>query len=94
MNETLQAELDRAREQLDRAVAEYEEAVANPDVIQEDRDAAAQRVGTARVRVTQLEDAIARAEAGGYGVCERCGTAIPEERLEALPDATTCVNCS
>jgi len=26
--------------------------------------------------------------------CEKCGTPIPAERLEALPDTTTCVNCS
>ncbi|MBN2103957.1 TraR/DksA C4-type zinc finger protein [bacterium] len=26
--------------------------------------------------------------------CEFCGKEIPEERLEILPDATTCVECS
>ena len=26
--------------------------------------------------------------------CEKCGTPIPPERLEVLPDTTTCVNCS
>lgn len=92
--ETMRRELERAQEVLDRAVAEYEEAVANPDVIQEDRDAAAQRVGTARTQATQLEEALMRAESGGYGVCEKCGATIPEERLEALPGATTCVSCS
>jgi DnaK suppressor protein len=28
---------------------------------------------------------------GGYGVCEVCGEAIPEGRLEARPWATRCV---
>jgi hypothetical protein len=28
------------------------------------------------------------------GVCEICGKKIPKERLEFLPDTTTCVKCS
>lgn len=40
-----------------------------------------------------VEHALARLEAGGYGQCERCGKAIPIERLEALPYATLCVTC-
>ncbi len=30
---------------------------------------------------------------GGYGVCERCGRPIGDERLAALPSATRCVAC-
>ena len=26
--------------------------------------------------------------------CKKCGDAIPEGRLEILPNTTTCVNCS
>jgi RNA polymerase-binding transcription factor DksA len=37
--------------------------------------------------------ALARMDAGTFGSCERCGNAIPEERLEALPTATLCVAC-
>lgn len=28
------------------------------------------------------------------GLCEICGSPIPEERLEFLPETTTCVKCS
>ena len=31
---------------------------------------------------------------GNYGVCESCGVAIPIARLEVLPYATMCVDCS
>jgi DnaK suppressor protein len=41
----------------------------------------------------QAEHARARIAEGGYGVCEDCSTKIAPERLEALPDATRCVNC-
>lgn len=26
--------------------------------------------------------------------CERCGSEIPKERIEALPDVTLCINCA
>ena len=40
-----------------------------------------------------IDSALARVEAGSYGMCERCGHAIAHERLEALPWATKCIEC-
>ncbi|AGL15540.1 TraR/DksA family transcriptional regulator [Actinoplanes sp. N902-109] len=44
-------------------------------------------------RITQVERAIERLGEGNYGWCERCGNAIPVERLAAFPVATRCVSC-
>ena len=44
-------------------------------------------------RITQVERAIDRVGEGNYGYCERCGNAIPVERLAAFPSATLCVSC-
>jgi DnaK suppressor protein len=44
-------------------------------------------------RITQVERAMERLDDGSYGWCERCGTAIPVERLAAFPSATLCVSC-
>jgi len=44
-------------------------------------------------RITQVERAIERLGEGHYGYCERCGNAIPVERLAAFPSATLCVHC-
>lgn len=44
-------------------------------------------------RINQVERALERLEEGSYGWCERCGTAIPVERLAAFPSATLCVSC-
>ena len=44
-------------------------------------------------RITQVERAIDRLGEGNYGYCERCGNAIPVERLAAFPSATLCVHC-
>jgi DnaK suppressor protein len=90
----LRADLDTANDQLARLVAEYEQLLSDPDTIQEDRDTTAQLVTQARAMVARAETALERAEAGRYGTCERCGAPIAEERLAALPDATTCVACA
>jgi DnaK suppressor protein len=42
----------------------------------------------------KVRHALSRIESGGYGICERCGNAIPVERLDALPYSTLCVSCA
>ena len=44
-------------------------------------------------RINQVERAIDRLGEGNYGYCEKCGNAIPVERLAAFPSATLCVSC-
>jgi DnaK suppressor protein len=41
----------------------------------------------------QVREALARLDAGTYGTCVACGTTLPDERLEARPEAARCVNC-
>ena len=41
----------------------------------------------------QGEHALARIDAGTYGVCESCGQPIGKARLQAFPRATLCVAC-
>jgi RNA polymerase-binding transcription factor DksA len=48
----------------------------------------------AEARVGEIDAALARVDAGTYGVCEVCGAPIPPERLEARPAAATCVRCA
>ena len=43
--------------------------------------------------LASIDAALGRIEDGSYGRCERCGEAISEERLEALPYATKCIEC-
>ena len=43
--------------------------------------------------VHEIDVALGRIEDGTYGTCGRCGQAIPEERLDAVPYATLCVSC-
>jgi RNA polymerase-binding protein DksA len=39
-----------------------------------------------------IDAALGRIESGSYGRCEECGKEIEEERLEAIPWATLCID--
>jgi RNA polymerase-binding protein DksA len=40
-----------------------------------------------------IDEALDRIENGTFGTCARCGKPIAEDRLEALPYATRCIDC-
>jgi DnaK suppressor protein len=40
-----------------------------------------------------IDEALVRMDDSGYGKCIRCGQALPERRLEAVPWARHCVRC-
>jgi DnaK suppressor protein len=44
-------------------------------------------------RIEQVERALERLAASGYGDCEACARPIPAARLAAYPSATLCVSC-
>jgi DnaK suppressor protein len=41
----------------------------------------------------EVDEALERMAAGGYGVCGRCGEPIDFARLKAIPQATLCMSC-
>jgi DnaK suppressor protein len=45
-------------------------------------------------QLLRAENALKRIENGTFGGCARCGQPIPEERLEAQPDAVVCIGCA
>jgi len=49
---------------------------------------------TQRQEILQIDAALARIDAGEYGVCRDCGGAIDPRRLEALPYALLCRECA
>ena len=44
-------------------------------------------------QLADTENALAKIATGKYGLCESCGKPIEPTRLQALPQARTCMNC-
>lgn len=105
----LRAELERDRAQsmelLDEHGADpYDEAVKHLQVgnggfadsaqATEERAELLGAIEASRHRIQQIDAALARMDAGSYGVCVDCGTTIAEERLEVRPLSVSCVDCA
>ncbi|HVS67499.1 MAG TPA: TraR/DksA C4-type zinc finger protein [Mycobacteriales bacterium] len=97
--EAVLADLDRSAAVLahDRdSGGEVDELVLHPadyasNVGEADREEASIEVIAAyRERVVR---ALERLDGGTYGQCVDCATQLPEERLDAKPDAERCVPC-
>jgi RNA polymerase-binding protein DksA len=43
--------------------------------------------------LSEIDAALKRIADGTYGQCSNCGRQIPQERLEARPYATLCIDC-
>lgn len=98
--DVLLADLDRSASTLEAEGAGTGSELSSMD--QHPADAAtdlqdADRQGAALEAIsdqrTQVEAALARLDEGTFGVCVDCGTPVPEERLEARPEAARCIEC-
>jgi RNA polymerase-binding transcription factor DksA len=76
------------------AVATDDEHDPEGQTIAFERAQLASLLHQARSRLSDIDIAAQRLADGTYGRCERCGQAIPPERLDARPTATTCVACA
>ena len=49
--------------------------------------------GREKTFLGKIEKALAKLEAGEFGVCEECEEPISVKRLEARPETTLCIRC-
>jgi DnaK suppressor protein len=98
IRERLERKLERVREELDRleerlsAKGDYGHGKGDPLVVRWELDLARRRQVENEIEL--IEAALVRIDEGHYGVCERCGEPIREERLEALPYTRLCMACA
>ena len=59
-----------------------------------ERSQVAALVRQAEAHLVEIDAAVARLDAGTYGVCARCGRPIGAARLEARPTARSCIRCA
>jgi RNA polymerase-binding protein DksA len=100
----LEADIIRLREELHMGEVDMAELIADSsDGAGDDQADAGSKTlereqemsvtANARDLLDQSTHALRRLEAGTYGICESCGTAIPAARLRAFPRATLCIAC-
>jgi len=75
------------------AESDFSEEGGDPDGGVVERDRVRARIADTEEHLRQVDRAEQAIEDGTYGTCRVCGTEIPEERLEALPWTTLCVQC-
>jgi RNA polymerase-binding transcription factor DksA len=76
-------------EQLD-----FDENFADSGQVTAERGEVEALSGQLNETLQDIEDALAKFDAGTYGECESCGQPIPEARLEAMPAARLCISCA
>jgi len=82
--------LERLREALKEEV-DVDAEEGDPDLIEREKNVAL--VSQLEYKMEGIRAALRAIDKGSYGLCERCGKEISEERLEVKPDATLCVQC-
>ena len=100
LRDQLQEERDRVREQLnnlgrgDAADLDFDENFADSGQVTAERGEVDALSGQLNETLQDIEDALAKFDAGTYGECESCHQRIPEARLEAMPAARLCISCA
>lgn len=59
-----------------------------------ERDTSLAVASQVRGELADIEAALARLDAGTFGICERCRRPIEAERLQAIPEALYCLPCA
>ena len=99
LRDQLQEERIRLREQLanlghGEAELDFDENFADSGQVTAERGEVEALSGQLSETLQDIEDALAKFDAGTYGACEACGQPIPEARLEAMPAARLCISCA
>ena len=83
--EEYRAEADALIEGREPGDVQFDEESGEGDTLAVERERDLALSAQARAAVEQIDAALARIEAGTYGVCVASGLAIPQERLRAIP---------
>jgi DnaK suppressor protein len=98
--EELLAELDASEEVLQRSggadtgeLTTLDQHPADSGTALADADREEASLEVLQAQQERVRAALARIDDGTYGRCVECGRELPDERLEARPEAERCVDC-
>lgn len=88
----LEAERDALRAELaDLGGLDYDANFADSSQVTAERGETERLASTLRETLDDVQHALAKLEAGTYGLCEECEEPISAARLEAMPAARFCI---
>lgn len=91
--EDLKAEAESLVQEMEPGDVQFDEESGEGGTVTVDRERDLALSAQALAAVEEIDRALAKIGDGTYGVCERCGAAIPKARLRALPYASLCIAC-
>jgi DnaK suppressor protein len=91
--EALKAQADSLALEHEPGDVQFDEEGGEGGTANVDREIDLYLSAQARATVVEIDRALQKIEDGTYGLCEQCGDAIPDARLQALPYAALCVTC-
>ena len=91
--ESLRHEAEKLAEDMEPGDIQFDEESGEGDTLNVERERDLALSAQARAAVDEIDRALAKMDAGTYGICARCGNPIPKARLKALPYAAPCVAC-
>lgn len=78
----------------DEPALDFDHNFADTSQVTAERAEVEALVGSIRESLDEVDSALAKFDAGTYGVCEGCGEQIAMARLEAKPAARFCIDCA
>ena len=89
------AQLEARLAHVTKDMSSSHSADSGEQAVERENDEVLEVIGQeAQASMQHIRAALARIDAGTYGLCARCGEAINPARLEALPEAVCCVGCA
>lgn len=90
----LRERVRRVQEDLRRQVTPLPRDAPDAAVVMENDEILEAVAESANAELSQIGIALARLEAGTYGVCEACGECIQIDRIRIVPYAVHCQRCA
>ena len=91
--ELLRLEAEQLAEEMEPGDIQFDEESGEGATMNVERERDLTLSAQASAAVDEIDRALAKIDAGTYGLCEQCGQPIVRARLEALPYAALCVAC-
>ena len=100
----LRALLEQERKELQDQLSEigfggdggltYDANFADSSQVTAERGEASVLAASLQETLDEVNAALAKMDAGSYGICEGCGQPITQARLEAMPATRFCIACA